>query len=254
MDNDFQELTKKERRELRRQERMEESSSMRRKNTARKFGIWGGVLLVIGTVLYGIVQLGSNANNVGQGSLATAVSAVDWSKGNPESPIILVEYGDFQCPACAAYHPMIDQLVKQRGNDFRFVYRHFPLKSIHPNADGASRASEAAGMQGKFWEMYDIIYQRQTSWSNLGRGTVEETFIGYAKELGLNEEQFKKDMASDAVKDKVDNQLKDGTASGVSSTPTLFLNGEKIANPRSYEEFIQVIFSANTSPEPSATP
>jgi protein-disulfide isomerase len=261
MSDDYQNLTKKERRELRKQDRMSESSTMKRKNTARKFGIWGSVFLGLGLLIFGLAQLGSGVPSATEGDLAVAVSNDDWQKGDLESEVILVEYGDFQCPACGSYYPLVEQLVKDHGANFRFVYRHFPLKSIHPNAEPAARASEAAGLQGKFWEMYEKLFANQNSWSNLVRSAADDRFLQYAREIGLDEEKYKADFESDAVKDKISSQLDGGVASNVSSTPTFYINGKKITNPQSYDEFVQIISRAvapaaeqSGTFEPTATP
>lgn len=101
----------------------------------------------------------------GNVTIPNTITADDWVKGKKDSKVVLVEYSDFQCPACAAYFPMVEQVMDEYKDKVAFVYRHFPLISIHPYAEPMARASEAAGKQGKFWEMYQLIFKNQTAWS-----------------------------------------------------------------------------------------
>ena len=206
----------------------------------RQVVIWVLVAVFIGGVIWGIVK------NIAPASLEpsalSGVSSADWVKGNRESKIVLVEYSDFQCPACGAYHPVVKQLVEEFGNDVAFVYRHFPLRQIHPNADLSARAAEAAGAQGKFWEMHDLLFENQKEWSN--QKNAVDSFVKYAESLGLSSEQFKSDIDSKEVKQKVNEDYNGGTSLKISGTPTFFLNGKKLQNPRNYEEFKSIIEQA----------
>jgi protein-disulfide isomerase len=101
----------------------------------------------------------------GNATIPNIVAQDDWVKGNKDSKVIVVEYSDFQCPACAAYFPMVEQVMDEYKDKVAFVYRHFPLTSIHPHAEPMARAAEAAGKQGKFWEMYELIFKNQNAWS-----------------------------------------------------------------------------------------
>ena len=170
---------------------------------------------------------------------STTITGQEWYKGNPEAQITLIEYSDFQCPACATYYPMLQRLVEEMGDQIKFIYRHFPLSSIHPQADLAAQASEAAGVQGYFWEMHDLLFEKQSEWS--GQKNAKDIFIGYARELGLDIELFSADIDSRAVKKIVSDDKISGNQAFVSGTPTLFLNGEKINNPRSYDQLRQLI-------------
>ena len=144
--------------------------------------------------------------------------------GSPEARLTLVEFGDYQCPACGDYHPMIKQLLSEFNGKVKFVFRNFPL-SQHANAKISSYAAEAAGLQGKFEEMHNKIYETQGDWSN--SADAKNIFIGYAKDLGLDVEKFKKDIDSDAVKQKVDRDTGDGLALRINETPTFYLDGIK---------------------------
>ncbi|MBI2644137.1 MAG: DsbA family protein [Candidatus Wildermuthbacteria bacterium] len=202
--------------------------------------IWGvaGVLLAGGVV--GLLLLAPPSKNSNSSAyLAAAVSSADHAKGNRDAKIVLVEYGDFQCPACALYEPVVEQLEEDYGDRMTFIYRHFPLRNVHAQADLAAQASEAAALQGRFWEMHDLLYQNQNEWAKNDKA--EEIFVGYAVSLGLDKERFSQDMNSDAVKTKVENDFQGGVKSGVNGTPNFYLNGKKIENPGSYDEFKQLL-------------
>ena len=127
------------------------------------------------------------------------------------------------------------KLLQEYDGKFTFVYRHFPLAQ-HKNSNVAARASEAADKQGKFWEMYSLLFDRQDDWAE--KGNAGDMFADYAKELGLNVDQFKTDIESQEVKDKVNADYSSGVKNGVNSTPTFFFNGSKMENVRSYEDFV----------------
>lgn len=147
-------------------------------------------------------------------------------KGNLESELKLVEYGDFQCPACRNAAPVIMQLVEDYGDKFQLEFRHYPLRSIHPNAQIASQAVEAAGMQGKFWEMHDLVYDKQAEWSKSFKPT--KFFKEYATELGMSAERLEFDMKSAQVKEIVNAQFDEAQKIGLPGTPAFTFNGEMI--------------------------
>lgn len=151
---------------------------------------------------------------------------IKWSKNNE---IILTEYSDIQCPACSSAHSSLKQLEEDEeiSKYVTFVYRHFPLQSIHPHAFDAALAAEAAAKQDKFFEMLDILFAKQTEWSKAEKP--KEQFVAYAKEIGLNTEQFTVDMDSQEVKDKVTQDLTSANRGGLSRTPTFFLNGKRLS-------------------------
>lgn len=167
-------------------------------------------------------------------------------KKAPSEKAILVEFGDFQCPACASYAPVVNQVLVEFKDELTFVARHFPLDQ-HKNALPSAYAAEAAGKQGKFWEMYDLLYKKQNDWAI--SGSVMKIFEGYAKDLGLDVDRFKKDVESKEIKDKVQSDYSDGVTLGVNSTPTFYLNAEKLTAPRSVDEFKSLVQAAiaNTS-------
>jgi protein-disulfide isomerase len=172
------------------------------------------------------------ANGSSQGSNHTL--------GAGNKKVTLLEYGDFQCPACTSYYPLVKQVKEAYGDDITFQFRHFPLVQIHPNAMLGSRAAEAAGKQGKFFEMHDLLYENQEEWSQAPN--VRSVLESYAKQLGLNFEQFKTDTQSSEVNSVINADIKAGQAVGANSTPTFVINGRKIEeNPRTLEDFKKLI-------------
>lgn len=176
----------------------------------------------------------------------------DWKKGAENPSVTIVEYSDFQCPACASFFPVVKQLLAAFPDDVQIVYRHFPLPQ-HTNATPASLAAEAAGSLGKFWEMHDQLFSKQTEWSNTANP--ETLFVNYAKTIGLDKSAFTDALAKKAGNDHINDDVASGRGFGVNSTPTFFLNGKKIANPRSFEEFSALVQTelgqTPTTPNPS---
>lgn len=193
-------------------------------------------VIIIGGIT-GLIFL-SRGPSGGAGNLP-AVTADDHLQGPASAPAIVVAYSDFQCPACLAYEPILKSLKTEFGDQLTIVYRHYPLKSIHKYAEAAARASEAAQLQGQFWEMHDLLYDRQKSWT--GSSSIDETLAGYAEELGLDVEKFKTDYAGEVVKARVNRDVNGGLSLGVNGTPTFYLNGDKISNPNSQQAFSDLI-------------
>lgn len=226
-------------------ERKEAAQAARERRSAiNRVLLWGIALVVIGGVIWSAATAVRNTPSEGSALLTDSVSESDWVKGNPDAGVVLVEYSDFQCPACGSYFPIVKQLVEEFGDDIAFVYRHFPLSQIHSLAEMAARAAEAAGRQGAFWEMHDLIFQGRHIWSSQNRQQASQSFTQMASALGLNAAQLAVDMESPELRAKVQNDYQSGIRSSVRGTPTFFLNGERIANPRSYEAFAAVIQAA----------
>ncbi len=197
------------------------------------------VVVVIVLGLFGIFTLTKDKEDTGGGSTKSAEPS-NHTVGAGEKKVTLVEYGDFQCPACKSYHPIVKEIKDTYGDEITFQFRHYPLNQIHPNAFIGSRAAEAAGKQGKFFEMHDLLYEQQESWSAGSNPTaILET---YATQLGLNMDQFRADMASAETASVINADVKAGQALGANSTPTFAINGRKIdENPRSFEDFKKLI-------------
>ncbi len=190
--------------------------------------------IILAVVIVGLVGLfvltkpeSKNSEFTGD---ATQIQDDDHTKGNKEAKVTLIEYGDFQCPSCAAAYPILKELEEEYSKEVLFVFRHFPLTTIHPNALSAARAAEAASNQGKFWQMHDQLFETQALWGQL-TSNQQATFEGYAEDLGLNMEQFKADYASEAVAERINRDVTSAKQFNATGTPTFILNGEKIENP-----------------------
>jgi len=231
-------LTKKERYEIKKQEKLEGLKKLEQKQKAKRFLFWGVALLVIGLSIWGIANWAMRTAPDYENKTVQEVAQTDWTKGNPQAPVTLIEYSDFQCPACASFFPVVKQLLEDYPDEVRFVYRHFPLRSIHAKAQLAGQAAEAAGLQDMFWEMHDMLFIRQSEWSS---GNHKDLFIAYAQELGLDVDKFKEDLGSSFTKDRVDQDFISAQQANLSSTPSFFVNGNYIQNPRTYEEFKDMI-------------
>ncbi len=195
--------------------------------------IFAAVCVVL---LGGLVYLSSknrvDIGNVDINKIQTAQEASgnigDHVFGKSDSKVTLIEYGDFQCPGCGSAHPNLKQVTEKYEDQIAFVFRNFPLTSIHPNAKAAAATAEAAGIQGKYWEMHNKLYENQSSWETLSTDERTNFFADYAKELGLNVEKFRTDLISVNVNKKISYDLEVGKKAKVTGTPAIFLNGETI--------------------------
>lgn len=173
--------------------------------------------------------------------------------GNGTSGVTLVEYADFQCPGCVGVYPIVKEVVAKYQDQITFQFVHFPLVQIHPNAMAAHRAAEAAGNQGKFWEMYDLIYSGHSSWSQ--SSAASSIFETYATQLNLNIDQYNTDVPSSAVNDVIQADIKKGQSENIEATPTFILNGQKLAEtPTTVEEFSKLIDEAISTSIPASEP
>lgn len=188
-----------------------------------------------------MTKLGGGLNTANL-PLVDSLSPSDWTQGNKEAKVILIEYSDFQCPGCAAFSKTLDDIVKEFGNHIILAYRHFPLKDIHKNAEPAAWAAEAAGVQGKFWEMHDKLFTYQNTWS--GQVNPEITFQKFATDLGLDMGKFNTDYNSRTIRKNVDLDLASAEKNKLDHTPTIFLNGKQLDNPRNYDEFRTLVREA----------
>jgi protein-disulfide isomerase len=146
-------------------------------------------------------------------------------RGDPDAPVTLEEFGDFECPPCGSISPFLDQLLNEYKPRLRLIFRNFPLKA-HKHAREGAFAAEAAGLQGKFWEMHDVLYREQDAWTKADNP--QELFDAYAGTIGLNIPEFKKDMESEKVRERVDSDHERGQSLGITRTPSLFLNNAEV--------------------------
>jgi protein-disulfide isomerase len=177
--------------------------------------------------------------------------------GNGSTGVVLIEYGDFQCPACGSFYPIVKSVKETYKDHITFQFRHFPLDQIHPNARAAHRAAEAAGRQGKFWEMHDMLYDNQRSWTS--STNAPPIFEGYAQTLGLNMDQYRTDVSSNEVNSVINADVREAQKLNATSTPTFVLDGKIIDNPEGYEAFTKLIDDAirakgGTPPASATTP
>ncbi len=225
-------MNKREQQKLIREQKQQaaQKKSERQKKLGRIALVILAPLLLIG-ILYGML---------GQGTAypPDQVADTDHVKGNPEG-ITLVVYADFQCPACAVEHQMMAMAWPRIQDRVQLVFRHYPLTSTHRFAWTAALYAEAAGQQGKFWEMYDQLFVNQAYWSTLG--SVEAEFDAYLEQIGVDVAQAHEAMRSDAVIQKVRNDQRGGTRAGVRGTPALFVNGRMTPVPQNPVDMIALV-------------
>ncbi|MCA9376551.1 thioredoxin domain-containing protein [Candidatus Dojkabacteria bacterium] len=204
------------------------------------------VLIVVGLSVVGllfVVLLGSSGGSkqkVDDGILQTAVSVGDKARGKLDSKVVVTEFADFQCPACKTFSPVLQQLFDEYGDRVAFQYRHFPLLSIHPNANEAARAAQVAATEGKFWEMHDLLYERQSDWSKVSGSDAGEIFADYAEELDINRDSFVEAYNSEEIIGIVNSELDQANELRLEGTPTVFVN-QKQSRSLSYQDIKDLI-------------
>lgn len=185
-------------------------------------------------IVAGLVYMSNNEKvdvaSVEAFKITTDQEINDHVYGKKDSKVVLFEYGDFQCPGCGGAFPKLQTIKETYKDSFAFVYRHFPLSSIHPHAFAAAAVAEAAGQQGKFWEMHDLLYQTQDAWKDQTAEQRQQTFEGYARQLSLDMDKFTADVSSEKISKKINFDRSLGVKVGVDSTPSLFLNGKPVAD------------------------
>lgn len=221
---------------------------------------WAIVALII-VVFVGIVVFTGDKSNAPGKSSADKKTLTQHLQGQGQAKVTLTEYGDYQCPYCGQYYPLVKQVQQQFDKEIYFQFRNFPLTNAHPNAFAAARAAEAAALQNKFWEMHDLLYESQQQWSQMSDAI--PAFEGYAKQLGLNMTKYKADFASSKVNNLINADLAEGTKLGITGTPTFFLDGKKLdPSPQDVAAFEKIIKAAiakktsasSTQPTPSLEP
>jgi protein-disulfide isomerase len=166
--------------------------------------------------------------------LSLPVSERDHAQGPADAPLTLVEYGDFECPYCGEAYPIVKEAQRRLGDRLRFVFRNFPISTSHPHAQAAAEAAEAAGAQGKYWEMHDLLYERQD--------TLEDSdLLGFAEELGLDSERFDREMRERRYEARVREDFLSGVRSGVNGTPTFYINGARYDGPWNGDHLVRAL-------------
>lgn len=195
---------------------------------------WIIIGVVMSLLIAGSVWYSSGVTD----SYNEGVQTLTHIKGNPDATVRLVKYSDFQCPACAAFSSVVSDVMLAYGEQVAFEYKHFPLIQIHPHAEAAARAAEAAGQQGKFYEFHDLLFENQTEWSqSVAPGAF---FVRYAETLELDMQLFNRHQRSSIIRDKVRAQLVEARDQNLTSTPTFFLNGERM-QISTYPDFVEQI-------------
>ncbi|MDZ7717494.1 MAG: thioredoxin domain-containing protein [Balneolaceae bacterium] len=213
--------------------------------------LWSTLIGVMLLIVYIMISLADNepvssVNNDAPNTISSddipgilQVRGRDWTKGNPQAEVVIIKYSDFQCPACRYYAAFDDQLSKEAGEEILFVYRHFPLQSFQYSRMAAIYA-EAAGRQGEFWSMHNLIYINQHQWSG---GNAESLFRQYAETLHLDMDQLDKDLQDPSIAERIQSDYESGRELGVNSVPALFINGDRIQNPNSQDAYRELIES-----------
>lgn len=234
-------MSRKQRREKEREEGKKNSGGGGLMAKVKKASIWIVVLAVVGFLGYKFVNFLQAPAPQTNPELVN-INDKDHVRGNKDAKAVLVEYGDFQCPACGTYYPLVKNLEKDFPDNLAVVFRNFPLTTIHQNAMNGAKAAEAANLQGKFWKMHDMLFENQDEWSGLSNP--EDTFISYAEKIGIDKDKFQADYKSQEVQDKINADVKIANQLGINATPTFYLNGKKLTNPTSYDAFKSLVQSA----------
>jgi protein-disulfide isomerase len=179
--------------------------------------------------------------------LKAPVSAHDHWRGDPDAPVVLVEYGDYQCPYCAAAHPIVEELLHSFRSDLAMVFRHFPLSEAHPLAFPAAQTAEFAGERNRFWEMHDALYMNQPRLSL-------QTLFRLAEALGLPQNELQDTMSHGRYADKIRSDFLSGARSGVNGTPCFFINGMRHDGGWSFDDLAVAIQTAKMGPPPAQSP
>ncbi len=222
------------------------ATSSPQKKTASKSTGKPLAIVIGGVAIAAILAILLTQGGAEESVLVSADSMADASathvRGPETATVTLVEFGDFQCPTCAAFHPVLKDLLERFPEDLKIEFHHMPLVSIHPNAMPASVAAEAAGMQGQFWEMNDLLFENQSSWSPLPNPA--PAYVAYAQSLGMDIDQFERDSRSEEVQGRVLADARLANNLGLQGTPSFFVNDVQIPLPSSLAEFERIIFDA----------
>ena len=221
---------------------------MQRRTEVWILGIFG-VLIVLGIIAASFFSGTVSPNSNFTSTKTATLDQNDWVRtNNAQAKVTLIEYGDFECPACAQYESVVEAIMQKYSNDVILVFRNYPLTQIHPVAMISAQAAGAAGLQNKFWEMHDLLYKKQSEWSTASAdAVVSKYFDGYAQSLGLDVKKFDSDINSTVVKAKIQKDIDSGDAARVDHTPTFFINLEQIPNPGSYAAFDAALSAAVAS-------
>jgi len=170
--------------------------------------------------------------------LTLPVGERDHAEGAADAPMVLVEYGDYQCPYCGAAYPVVKRVQKELGASLRFVFRNFPLTNSHPQAEWAAETAEASAAQGKFWEMHDFLYENQRSMGD------EAFFASHERKIALDAARIAREVAGHAYAPRIQEDFSSGVRSGVNGTPTFFIDGVRYDGPAEFEALVAALRAA----------
>jgi protein-disulfide isomerase len=239
-------LTKKQRRELRRQEKQSDSTRQERMKRTRRILLIGGAVGLTAIVSFFLFR----SNTPADANLP--VDTTDPVRGLDTAPVVIEEYSDFQCPACAAAEEALPQVLAAFPTQVKFVYNDYPL-SIHPNARPAAEAAQCALAQGKFWDFHDRLFSEQASWSGKSKADAVETFKQYASDLSIDTSVYASCLDNGERRADVNRDVTEGNARKVNSTPTFFVNGVKSVGAKTLEEWTTLIEDALRTVEATNT-
>ncbi|HSX37047.1 MAG TPA: thioredoxin domain-containing protein [Patescibacteria group bacterium] len=215
---------------------------------------WAVVVIVVLALIGVFAFTGNKSNNSGGSSKGQLTNHVE---GQGKASVTLVEYGDYECPFCGQYYPTVKQIEQQYDQLIHFQFRNFPLTSLHPNALAGARAAEAADLQGKFWQMHDTLYENQDPNGKAGwvasSDPLNQYFVSFAQQLGLNVTQFKTDFASDKVNNLIQADLGEANKLGLTGTPTFFVDGKQVQISNTAGDFQKVLNAEITKKSPGTT-
>jgi protein-disulfide isomerase len=213
----------------------------------KELGIWIGIIVILFATFWGLITLVNSSNPSTNSTVQTtqtkppaSISAQDITLGATNSAkVIVIEYADFQCPACKAPSGFLKRAAKDFKDKVLVAYRFFPLINSHQNAMSSAQTAFAAHKQNRFWEMSEMLYQNQDTWANLKNP--QQIFTDYAKKLSLSIDQFTSDYSADSTRKFINVEEDEGIAIGINFTPSFFVNGKLIETPQNYEAFKQII-------------
>lgn len=213
------------------------------------------ILVVVGFVVWALMRPDQSASPTSKELSAEDKIAITQgnSQGKQDSAVVLTEFGDYQCPACGQWYPFLhDTLLPAYADKIKFVFKNYPLTNLHKNAMVAAQAAEAAALQGKFWEMHDKLYQTQQDWSNDSNDQAKSKFEGYARELGLDTDRWKKDFDSDKVKTVIKADMALGDKLGLPGTPSFLINGQVVDTKNGFEDLKNALDKALAASQQSS--
>ncbi|RJP47568.1 MAG: DsbA family protein [Armatimonadetes bacterium] len=222
-------FSQKQLKELKKLERLEKETEEKKQNFMKWVIISISSVIFLTLFIFIVIQTKQNANQV---SINTSQNG--WTQGSQNAKVTVVEFSDFECPACKAFHPLTKQLLEEYNGQIKLVFKHYPLPN-HNKAFIAAEAAEAAGNQGKFWEMADILFEKQDEWVESSE-SAETLFTNYAKNLLIDPNKFIQDLNSKETEEKVRTNYDEGTNVGVMATPTFYVNNRRIDYLRSYDD------------------